>query len=272
MAHIIIVSFKEETKAIDALHKMKELDSYGDITLYEHLMIRKNENDKYDVLNDQTDNYAWRTFTGMALGGLIGAFAGPIGLVVCLYSGTALGAILDVGHYNFEDHFIAKVTNKMEVGDITIIAEVGEDSAVFIDNYLKPFNVNVIRTEADIEFDHYIDEQIDDIEDDIEDEREKLKKATANEKAKIITKINALKAQRKAKLADLEAKRKSTLQKVKDKTKSKIHTLETRLHDYEDSISKSISNIRKNRLKKRIKREEEKLFQLHTALDEDVVD
>ena len=47
MANIIIVSFKEETKAIEALHKIKELDNYGDITLYEYMMIRKKDDDQY---------------------------------------------------------------------------------------------------------------------------------------------------------------------------------------------------------------------------------
>ncbi len=41
MANIIVVSFTEEAKAIEALHKIKELDAYGDITLYEHILIRK---------------------------------------------------------------------------------------------------------------------------------------------------------------------------------------------------------------------------------------
>jgi len=272
MANIIVVSFKEETKAIEALHKMKELDAYGDITLYEHIMIRKKANDHYEVLEDKTDGTGWRTFTGMALGGLLGALVGPIGLVVGLFSGTAIGAVFDIGRYDFEDDFIAKVNNKIKAGDITIVAEVGEDSSVFIDDYLKPFNVEIIRTEADIEFNNFIDEQVEDLEGKIKDEREKLKKATASEKAKVNTKIAELKAIRKAKVVALEAKRKATLKEIKDKTKGRINTLETRLHKYEDAVSNSFQKARKNRLKKRIKKEEEKLYQLHNALGEDIVD
>ena len=271
MANIIVVPFKDEEKAIKALHKIKELDAYGDITLYEHMMIRKKENNKYDVLNDQTDGEGWRTFTGLALGGLIGAFAGPLGLIIGLYTGTVAGAIWDVSRYDFEEDFIKKVSNKMHVGTIAIIAEIAEDSSVFVDDALKGLSSEIIRSEAGLEFDDYVDDQIEDLEEDIEDEREKLKKATAEEKAKIKAKIASLKAKRKAKIAELEAKRKSVLKEIKNETKARINKLETRLEGYKDAISESYSKARKNRLKKRIKREEEKLYQLYNALGEDSV-
>ncbi|TYC10582.1 DUF1269 domain-containing protein [Bizionia gelidisalsuginis] len=272
MANIIVIPFKDKTKAIDALHKIKELDAYGDITLYEHILIRKDDNNHYEVLDNKTDGEGWRTFTGMALGGLVGAFAGPIGFVIGLYSGTAAGAIWDINHFDFENNFIRKVSNTMTVGTIAIIAEVAEDSSVFIDDALKSYSSEIIRSEAGIDFDDYIDEQIEDIEEEIEDERQKLKKATENEKAKIKAKIADLKAKRKAKIATLDAKRKSVLKEVKDKTTSQINKLEKRLKGYEQSVASTFRKARKNRLEKRIKREEEKLYQLHNALGEDIVD
>lgn len=268
MANIIVIPFKEEAKAIEALHEIKELDVYGDITLYEHMMIRKKDNNDYEVLNDQTDGEGWRTFTGMALGGLTGALVGPLGFVIGLYTGTAVGAVWDISRYDFEEDFIKKVSNKMEVGTIAIIAEVAEDSSVFIDNALKPYGSNTIRSEAGIEFDDYVDEQIEDIEDKIEDEREKLKNATAKEKTKIKSKIADLKAKRKTKIAELEAKRKSTLKEIKDKTKARINKLEATLEGYGDSIADSITKARANRIQKRISKQKSKLSKLNRQLEE----
>lgn len=268
MANIIVVSFTQETKAIKALHKLKELDSYGDITLYEHLMIRKKKHDEYEVLKDKTSEVGWRTVTGMALGGLAGALAGPIGLVIGLYSGTAVGAILDIGRYDLEDDFIKKVNNKMKVDEITIIAEVGEESSVFIDNYMESLDTKVIRTEAGVELDNFLDEQIEELEDKIEDEREKLKEATTAEKAKINTKITDLKAQREAKLAELETKRKSYLKSIKDRTEARIEKLESTLDKVGDNISDSIVRARTNRLQRRIKRQKIKLNKLNRQLEE----
>ncbi|MFD1553371.1 hypothetical protein DNU06_06815 [Putridiphycobacter roseus] len=272
MANIIVVSFKEEGKAIEALHKMKELDAYGDITLYDHMIIRKKANDDFDILEDKAEGPIWRTFTGMALGGLVGAIAGPIGFVVGMISGTAAGAMLDVSEYDMEDEFVKEVTNSMKVGDITIISEVGENSSIYIDEYLKGFNVDVFRTDEDEEFYNYIDEQIEDFEDDIEDLRDELKDATATEKVKINAKITELKAKRKAKIAELEAKRKADVELLKEKTKNRIKKLEARLHRYKDAVANTINATRKNRLIKKIKKEEEKLNRLHDALGEDIID
>ena len=272
MANIIVIPFKEEAKAIDALHKIKELDVYGDITLYEHMMIRKTEKNQYEVLNNKTDGSGWRTLSGMAIGGIAGALAGPIGFAIGLYTGTVAGAIWDVNHFDFENDFIKKVNNKMNVGTIAIIAEVAEDSPVFIDEALKTISSEIIRSQAELEYDDYIDEQIEELEEEIEDERQHLKKATSDEKTKIKNKITSLKAKRKAKIVELEAKRKSTLKEIKDKTNSRIKKMESQLAGFEHTVANSFTKARKNRLKKRIKRQEEKLYQLHNALGEDIVD
>ena len=272
MANIIVVPFKEESKAIEALHRIKELDAYGDITLYEHMMIRKKDNKQFEILKNQTDGEGWRLFTGMALGGLAGALVGPLGFVIGLYTGTAVGAVWDASRYDFEAEFLKKVSKKMAVGTIAIVAEVAEDSSVYIDQALNGLSSEIIRSEAGIEFDDYVDEQVENFEDSIEDERQKLRKATAHEKDTIKAKIADLKAKRKAHIVALEAKRKATLNKIKSDTKSRIHKLETRLDGFEQSVSDAYAQARKNRLSKKIKKEEEKLYQLHSALGEDIVD
>ena len=268
MANIIVVPFKEERKAIEALHKIKELDAYGDITLYEHMMIRKIENNQYQVLDDKTDGQGWRTLTGAAVGGLLGVLAGPVGFVIGLYSGLAIGAAVDVSRYEFEKDFIKKVNNKLSIGVIAIIAEVSEDSSVFIENALLPFTSEILMSEAAIEFDDYLDEQIEELEDKIDEEREKLKKALTTEKRKINMKIAELKARRKTKVANLEAKRKLTLKEVKGKTISRINKMESHLDAYEHVVTNSFEKARKKRLKKRIKKQEKRLKQLHSALGE----
>ncbi|MEZ7500819.1 DUF1269 domain-containing protein [Flavobacterium sp. Arc3] len=272
MANIIVIPFKEEENAIAALHKIKELDGYGDITLYEHMMIRKKAQNQYEVLFYKEEGEGWRTFTGMALGGLVGALAGPIGFFVGLYTGTIAGAAWDISHYDFEDELVERVSNKMDIGTIAIIAEVGEDSSIFIDDAIKPFTSEIIRSEAGIEFDDYIDEQIDDLEDEVGEEREKLRKATVEEKVKIKTTITDLKAKRKSKINDLEAKRKSVVKEIEDKTKARIKKLKSRLKGYEDGISDTFTKAKINRIKNRIKNQEEKLVHLLNELDEEIMD
>ncbi|ARV15069.1 DUF1269 domain-containing protein [Polaribacter sp. SA4-12] len=268
MANIIVVPLKEETKAIEALRKIKELDAYGDITLYEYMMIRKIENNQYQVFDGKTEGQGWRTLTSAAVGGLLGVLVGPVGFVIGLYSGLAIGAVVDISRYEFEKDFIKKVSNKLSIGVVAIIAEVSEDSAVFIENALSPITSEILMSEAAIEFDDYLDEQIEELEDKIDEEREKLKKALTTEKRKVKIKIDALKARRKTKVANLEAKRKFTLKEVKGKTISRINKMESRIEGYERIVVNSFEKARKKRLKKRIKKQEKRLEQLHSALGE----
>ncbi|KGL64310.1 DUF1269 domain-containing protein [Polaribacter sp. Hel1_85] len=268
MANIIVVSFKEETKAIEALHRIKELDFYGDITLYEHMMIRKRENNQYEVLDDQRVEEGWRTLTGAVVGGLLGAIVGPVGFVIGIFSGLTVGSIIDTSRYDFEDGFIDKLSKKMNTGTIAILAEVSEGSSVFIDDALKSYSSEIIRSEAGLEFDDYIVEQVEDLEDKIEGQREKLKISTAAEKAKINAKIADLKAKRKAKIAELETKSKSALKEIKDKTKVQIDKLESRLKGYENSVSNSYVKARANRIQKKINKQKSKLSKLSKQLEE----
>lgn len=171
MANLLIVSFTKKTTAVKALHKIKELDFYGDITLCEHIMIHKNENYLYEVLDDDTDVVGWKTFTGMELKGIVGLLAGPIGLVIELYSGTAAGSILNIGRYNLEYDFIHQINNKMKLGTIALIAEVSEDSSMLVDKYLKTLDLEFISSKAGVETNNSIDKQIHEMGKDIKREK-----------------------------------------------------------------------------------------------------
>ena len=268
MTNIIVVSFKEEAEAIEALQKIRDLDRYGDITLYEYIMIRKKDDNAYEVLSDKTAGKGWRVLTGTALGGLVGALAGPVGITLGLLTGTTLGAVFDHRNLDFESKFVKKINNKMHPGDIAIIAEVSEGSTAFIDTILKPFNAEITRTETDIEYDDYVESQFTDLEDEIEEQRKKLKVATAQEKEKIQTLITDLKVKRKDKMAKVQTKGKSTMHELREKTKAQLKKLQLSLENFDDSVSDNITQIKANRLKKRIERQESRLTKLNQQLEE----
>ena len=100
MNNIIVVSFTDETKAVDALHKLVEWDSFGDISIYEKIIVRKKTYGEYEILKEDSFE-GWRTLTDMGYGSLLGLMGGPVGFVIGLYTGTAIGAIADSSHYDF---------------------------------------------------------------------------------------------------------------------------------------------------------------------------
>ena len=265
MTKVIVVSFTEEAKAISALHKLIELESFGDISMYERIMVRKKANGELETLKEDSSG-GWRALTGMAIGGLIGMLAGPVGLVVGLFTGTVIGGVSDAGHYDFEGDFAKKIEANMPVGTVLIIAEIDEDGVGFIDSSLKPFDATIIRSDVDFEFDQYVDDQIEEIDEDIAGERAKLKKAIGKDKEKIEKKIADLKANRKSKITEFEAKSKKSIQAIKDKAESEIQSVKNGLHNAVDQINESVDENRENRIKHRIASHEAKLKSLNTEL------
>lgn len=205
MTNILIASFEQEAQAIEASHKLSELESIGDITIYERVIIKKYPDETFEVLQAETAE-GLRTFSGMALGTMIGALAGPVGMAVGMLSGTLTGAALEEDYFNFSESFGSKVINKMQSNTVAVIAEVDEDNTVFIDSTLSKMGATIIRTDVDYEYGEYTDEQIDALNEEIAAERANLKAAAEADKTKIRNKISQLKEKRKKRIAEFEKK------------------------------------------------------------------
>src|SRR4030095_3579509 len=96
MTNLIVASFANEDKAILASHKLVELESFGDITVYEKVILKKDLQGNISALQTNSTE-GLRTVSGMALGTVIGALAGPVGMLVGMLSGTLVGAPLGGG-------------------------------------------------------------------------------------------------------------------------------------------------------------------------------
>lgn len=238
MSKIIVASFKEEAKAIEASHKLNELEYYGDISIYEKVMIRANKNRQYEILEEDTDE-GWRTLTGMTVGGLLGLLGGPVGFAVGLVAGTTIGAMSDVSNYDFASDFVSKVENRLPEGSVAIIAEVNEYSDVFIDTSLKSLGAVIFRSDVDYEFDNFVNEQIDAIDADIEEARADLKKSVESDKEKISKKISELKERRKKVIAKAKSNMKSFNDKIKDSVnETKADFIKSRIAGHEAKLNK----------------------------------
>src|SRR4029453_16748603 len=104
MTNLIVISFKNESQAIEGSHKLVELESFGDITVYEKVMLKKDAAGKPSVIQSETSD-GLRTLSGMALGTLIGALAGPVGMMVGMITGTLGGAALESDYFDFSEDF-----------------------------------------------------------------------------------------------------------------------------------------------------------------------
>ncbi len=222
MTNLVVISFASEGQAIDASHKLVELESFGDITVYEKVIVKRDSNGDTAVLETDSSN-GLRTLSGMALGTLIGALAGPVGLLVGIVSGTLTGAALESRYFDFSEDFISKVTNQLQPGTVAIIAEIYEENPALMESALDRFGATVSRSNVDYEYDEYIDDRIKEIDDKIAAERSKIKSSVAAEKSKIQQKIAQLKEKRKQRIARLKEKQKAIIAKIRAPKKARSH-------------------------------------------------
>jgi len=237
MSNLIVASFANETQAIAASHKLSELESFGDVTVYEKVIVKKSPGGETTVIQDETID-GMRLMSGVAIGTLVGALAGPVGLLVGMATGTITGAILESNYFDFSEDFSSKVTDKMQPGTVAIIAEIGEDSPDFVDSTLTPLGATIFRSDVDYEYSEYVDEQVDEFDDEIAAERAKFKSATAAEKSKIQKKITQLKEKRHRRINELKEKQKTTISNVKeDLQEGKMSRLKNRINKHQNRIA-----------------------------------
>ena len=176
MTNLIVLSFADEGKAIEASHKLTELESFGDISVFEKVIVKKGANGEYTSLQTETTD-GLRMVSGMALGTLIGAIGGPVGMVIGMLSGTVIGAIGETDYVDFSEDFVNKVSDRLKVGDVAILAEISEDSPAFVDGVVTPFGGNIFRANVDNVYDDYEDDQVKQFDKEIAEDRKQFKAA-----------------------------------------------------------------------------------------------
>lgn len=236
MANLIIASFKQEATAIEGLKKLNELESIGDITIYEMVLLKKNADGETVVLQSDTTEGA-NTLAGMTIGAVIGSLAGPVGTVMGLLAGTLTGSAVEIDHYGFADDFVAKAGEHLAPDSVALVAEIDEDAPIFVDSTLTPLGATLTRTDVDYEYDKYSDEEMDELDEEIAAKRAKLKAAAASDKARFQEKIDALKEKRKEKIAEFKEKVKEAATDVKDMGKErKISRIRNKIEKYQQKI------------------------------------
>jgi len=228
MTNLVVISFKNEAQAIAGSHKLIELESYGDITVYEKIMVKKDLNGETSAIQSDTSD-GLRVLSGMALGTLIGALAGPVGLLVGMISGTMTGALLETDYYDFSDDFTSKVYSHLQPGTVAIIAEIYEEGPAFVDNAMESLGGAILRSNVDDAYDEFTDDQVKAFDADIAAERARIKSANEKEKSKIQQRIAHLKEKRHQRIAELKEKHKARKEaRLKNKiSEQKAETAET---------------------------------------------
>lgn len=142
--NFIEIRLNSETEAIEVSHKLQDLAVRGDISLGYNVILRKGEDGKTEVLK-KTEQIGMGKWEGFWIGMIAGIFMGPLGFIISILAGTGIGASVDGHRRKFYEKVTDKVKEDLDKGKILILANVDEQSEIFIDTELKSYNCEIER-------------------------------------------------------------------------------------------------------------------------------
>lgn len=241
MENLVVSTFRDLQDATAALGRLKDLDLLGDITIYNHALIRKTGEKKFEILQSKGPEFEDGPLAGALGGTAIGAIGGPVGMTIGMLTGTMAGVAYAGDAEDFSNDFLQKVNAKIDVGTLAIILDVEEDNEVMINSYMETYGGTTIHRNISIEYDQFDEKQWKELNDEIDGEERALKAALDKDKATIQAKIDKLKLERKEKIAKIKEKAASRRKNIEEK----INVLEQKIKAAGDNAKEKLKSQKK---------------------------
>ena len=151
MKNIVGALFTAENEAREAMAALAENPEINGTTIYQISLVKRKEgvlklcdNFTSDALKSND------TVKGGLVGGLIGLLAGPVGMLLGGAAGALVGKAGDLDNKDDSAALIEQAAQKLEEGDIALIALVEEEDENILDHALVKYNTVVVRYDADV--------------------------------------------------------------------------------------------------------------------------
>jgi len=206
MDRMLVVIFENETKVIDGMKALHELDLHGSITVYRHAVVMRNP-DGTTIVRQSDDRGPFGLLVGAVLGGLIGLLGGPAGPAIGFALGSVGGAAVDLNKARVGEDFVVEVAESLLPNRAAIVAEIEEDLTEPVDSRMEALGGTIFRRGI-TEVKHTIhDEHSAAIEADLAQMKAELATVHADRKAKLQEKINQLDSRIQAQLQKAKQRR-----------------------------------------------------------------
>ena len=150
--NVVVVNFPDESKAYEALTKVKELDSQGQLSLRAAAVVARNEDGSVAVKDAVADTALEGTATGGVLGLLIGILGGPLGVLIGGATGLLVGSLFDLEDGDQSESVLSDISQAIHPGHTALLAEVNERSLEVLDTAMSAMDGTVLRRSvADVE-------------------------------------------------------------------------------------------------------------------------
>lgn len=188
---MIVVVFNNETKAYQGKTALQQLENEGNIALYASAVVLKHADGSVDV-KDQDVAPPLGSFTGTAIGSLIGILGGPVGFGIGAASGLVLGGYVDVDNARVSEDYLDDVARALTPNKVALVAQVDEDWTTPLDTRMEAIGGIVFRRALSDVQDQVDDEAIAAMKADLASFKAEVSKVNADRKKKLQAKIDAL--------------------------------------------------------------------------------
>ena len=151
MYNIVGALFTNEKEAREAMAALSENPQINGTTIYQISLVKRVEG-VLKLCDNFTSPYlkSSDTVKGGIIGGLVGLLAGPVGLLLGGAAGALVGKAGDLDNKDDSAALIEQAAQKLEEGDIALIALVEEEDENILDHALVKYNTVVVRYDADV--------------------------------------------------------------------------------------------------------------------------
>jgi len=144
--NVIVTTFSEDSRAYEALARLKELAADDQIDLHDGAVVERAQDGTLHVRDDAgNEDDGLATLTGGTIGLLIGILAGPLGVLLGGAMGLLAGAIVDAEDDDETDSVLEHISRSIGEGETAVLVDVGESGPVAVDAVMAALDGRVTR-------------------------------------------------------------------------------------------------------------------------------
>jgi uncharacterized membrane protein len=146
---VIAVSFTEQSKAFEALSRLKVAGFEGRVGLRGAVLVERDAQGRVTVPDGVDDAGGAATWGGGLIGLTVGILGGPIGMLFGWTTGMLVGGAFDIKRATQGSDLLTELSRAVPPGGTAVVAELEEHTPEVVDATMAELGGTVLRRPAD---------------------------------------------------------------------------------------------------------------------------
>jgi uncharacterized membrane protein len=148
---VVVVGFYENANAYQGFSKLKSLSDQQQLTARSAALVERDQNGTLQIKDSFEAETGVATAGGGLVGMLLGAIAGPYGMLLGLTGGALAGGKFELDRGDEQDEVLTQLNAAINPGHTVLVAQVNEPSVEVLDKAMGDLGGVVVRKpEADV--------------------------------------------------------------------------------------------------------------------------